>query len=49
MGYAWMTYGLAQICPRIISLLEGGYDLDNLAFCSEAVIRSLFVNNKVEF
>lgn len=39
-----MTYGLMKICPRIVVLLEGGYNLDALANSSEAVIRTLKVD-----
>lgn len=45
-GYAWMTHGLTKICPHIISLLEGGYDLDSLAKCSEGVLRSMFIHGE---
>eukprot|EP00347_Sterkiella_histriomuscorum_P012951 403366593 len=45
-GYAWMTYGLMQICPKIVVLLEGGYNLDALANSSEAVIRTLKIDPK---
>lgn len=45
LGFSWMTYGLMQICPKIISLLEGGYNLKALALSSEAVLETLFVNN----
>ena len=31
LGYSWMTYGLMKICPEIVVLLEGGYNLDALA------------------
>ena len=41
VGYAWMTYGLSKICPKIISVLEGGYCLENLAKCSESVFLAL--------
>jgi histone deacetylase 6 len=43
-GYAWMTYGLMKICPHTISLLEGGYDLESLAKCSEAVLRTMMLH-----
>ncbi len=45
MGFAWMTYGLMKICPKIISLLEGGYNLKALANSSEAVLTTLFAND----
>ena len=44
LGYAWMTHGLTKIQPKIIALLEGGYDLDSLAVSSEAVIEALFIS-----
>ncbi len=49
LGFAWMTYGLMKICPKIISLLEGGYNLKALAVSSEAVVETLFKNDETEF
>ena len=48
MGFAWMTHGLAKICPHLISVLEGGYNLEALAKCSEAVLRTLFIRGDDE-
>jgi hypothetical protein len=36
-----MTYQLKRICPKVVVALEGGYDLDSLARCSESIIRTL--------
>ena len=47
-GYAWMTHGLMKICPKVIALLEGGYDLEALAKSSEAVIEAMFVQGQDE-
>ncbi|CDW73889.1 histone deacetylase family protein [Stylonychia lemnae] len=44
LGYSWMTYGLMKICPDIVVLLEGGYNLDALALSSEAVISTLRID-----
>lgn len=48
IGYAWMTHGLLQICPKVLVFLEGGYNLENLANCSEAVLKSLFIKGEDE-
>lgn len=40
-GYAYMTQRLLEICPKIIAVLEGGYDLKAITKCSEAVVRVL--------
>lgn len=48
VGYAWMTHGLMKLAPNLIVLLEGGYDLDALAYSSEAVLRSLKINGDDE-
>lgn len=44
LGYAWMTHGLVKICPKVISILEGGYDLEALAKSSQAVLEALFID-----
>ena len=49
LGFSWMTYGLMKICGKVISLLEGGYNLNALAVSSEAVLETLFANNDDEF
>ncbi|CDW84780.1 histone deacetylase family protein [Stylonychia lemnae] len=41
IGYSWMTFGLMKICPNIVVVLEGGYNLKALAHCSESVIETL--------
>ena len=46
VGYAWMTHGLVKLCPKIISILEGGYELDSLAKCSMAVLETLFLKGE---
>ena len=43
-----MTHGLMKLAPNLIVLLEGGYDLDALAYSSEAVLRSLKINGDDE-
>jgi histone deacetylase 6 len=44
IGYAWMTHGLVKICPKVITVLEGGYHLENLSKCSEAVLLALHLH-----
>ena len=44
IGYAYMTWGLRNLCQKTAVILEGGYDLDALARSSEAVVRTLLVN-----
>ena len=44
-----MTYGLMKAQGKVISLLEGGYDLKALAVSSEAVLSTLFANDDIEF
>ena len=39
--YAYFTYYLKQLCPKILVALEGGYNLFALAVSSEAVLRGL--------
>ncbi|MCB1538283.1 MAG: histone deacetylase family protein [Rhodospirillales bacterium] len=39
--FAWVTQEIRAICPRIVSLLEGGYDLAALADCARAHIGAL--------
>lgn len=45
-GYAYMTWGLRNLCQKTAVILEGGYDLNALEVSSEAVIRTLLVNPK---
>ena len=44
-GFAYMTYKLKMLCPKLIFALEGGYNLKTLVDCSEAVIRILLGQN----
>jgi acetoin utilization deacetylase AcuC-like enzyme len=41
LGYSYMTHALIKVCPKILVALEGGYNLDSLSRCSEAIIRTL--------
>jgi acetoin utilization deacetylase AcuC-like enzyme len=41
LGYAYMTHQLKKLSNKIIVALEGGYNLDSLSRCSEAIIRTL--------
>ena len=43
-GYAYMTHGLKLLQPKMAVVLEGGYDLNALRRSSEAVIRTLQIN-----
>ena len=43
-GYAYMTWGLRNLCPKTTVVLEGGYDLEALERSSEAVVRTLLIN-----
>lgn len=40
-GYYAMTKLLAERFPRLVVALEGGYNVKNVALCSEAVMRAL--------
>lgn len=40
-GYAYMTQRLMELCPKIVVVLEGGYNVEVIAKCSEAVVRVL--------
>ncbi|KEG09993.1 putative histone deacetylase [Trypanosoma grayi] len=40
-GYSLLTKTLAAVCPRLVVALEGGYNLSNVALCTEAVMRAL--------
>jgi histone deacetylase 6 len=44
LGYSWMTHGLSKICPKILAVLEGGYEMDCLSKCSLAVLETLAFN-----
>lgn len=44
MGYAFMTQTLRQLCPKIVVVLEGGYDLHALSVSSEAVVQTLRIH-----
>ena len=41
LGYAIMTQKLKSVCSKLIVCLEGGYEINNLSRCSEAIIRTL--------
>jgi hypothetical protein len=41
IGYSYMTNALMRVSNKIIIALEGGYNLDSLSRCSEAIIRTL--------
>lgn len=43
-GYAYMTWGLRNLCQKTAVILEGGYDLAALERSSEAVVRTLLIN-----
>ena len=42
--FAFMTYGLLRICPRIVAVLEGGYNLKMLPKCVEAVVKAMMLD-----
>lgn len=44
VGYAYMTWAMRQICPQLVVVLEGGYNLKALEVSSEAVVRTLQIN-----
>ncbi len=44
VGYAYMTWGLRNLCPKTAVILEGGYCLEALECSSEAVVRTLMIN-----
>lgn len=44
VGYAYMTWGLRNLCPKTTAILEGGYCLEALECSSEAVVQTLMVN-----
>jgi acetoin utilization deacetylase AcuC-like enzyme len=41
VGYSYMTNALKSVCNNVIVALEGGYNLNSLSRCSEAIIRTL--------
>jgi histone deacetylase 6 len=43
-GFAYMTQRLREIQPKVVVLLEGGYNLDTLADSSLAVMKTLQLN-----
>ena len=45
IGYAYMTWTLKQLCRKTLVVLEGGYDIKALEVSSEAVVRTLQINN----
>lgn len=44
-GYYLLVKALAAVCPKLVVVLEGGYNLSNVARCSEAVMRALLESN----
>ncbi|RNC30874.1 histone deacetylase, partial [Trypanosoma cruzi] len=40
-GYYLLTKAVSALCPHLVVALEGGYNLSNVARCSEAVMRAL--------
>ncbi|CAD8088787.1 unnamed protein product [Paramecium sonneborni] len=40
-GYQYMTEQLQQICPKVLAVLEGGYNLDVTATCALATLKQL--------
>jgi histone deacetylase 6 len=40
-GYAYMTQRLMELWPKVVVVLEGGYNLESIANWSEAVVRVL--------
>jgi histone deacetylase 6 len=42
-GYAWMTAGLMKMAPKMMVVLEGGYNLEALAKSSYAVVQTLII------
>ncbi|CCD17433.1 unnamed protein product [Trypanosoma congolense IL3000] len=40
-GYYVLLRALAAVCPKLVVALEGGYNLSNVARCTEAVVRGL--------
>ncbi len=49
LGFAWMTHGLHMITPHLLVVLEGGYEVEALGKCSQAVIETLFVRDDAGF
>lgn len=41
IGYSYMTNALRKVCNKVVMALEGGYNLNSLSRCSEAIIRTL--------
>jgi acetoin utilization deacetylase AcuC-like enzyme len=40
--YGWMTTRLLSVCPKIVSMLEGGYDLNAISESSVFHVKALF-------
>lgn len=40
-GYAYMTQRLMELAPKTVAVLEGGYNIEVIAECAEAVVRVL--------
>eukprot|EP00656_Telonema_subtile_P000331 TRINITY_DN10164_c0_g1_i3.p1 TRINITY_DN10164_c0_g1~~TRINITY_DN10164_c0_g1_i3.p1 ORF type:complete len:392 (-),score=87.77 TRINITY_DN10164_c0_g1_i3:22-1197(-) len=41
-GYAHMVRMMVAVCPRVLCVLEGGYNLDSIQVSSTACVRALF-------
>lgn len=46
MIYAYMTHQLMNICPRILVVQEGGYNVDFLGQHASGVVRALIAGPK---
>ena len=44
LGYAYMTQAFRLLCPKVVVMLEGGYDLHALSVSSEGVINMLRIH-----
>ncbi|TMS37732.1 hypothetical protein L596_004607 [Steinernema carpocapsae] len=49
LGYSRMIHLLGSLANgRVIAVLEGGYNIDNIRFCTEAVLSTMVANQAVE-
>lgn len=48
VGFTYMTQQLMKINPKIIAILEGGYNLESISWASEAVLRAILGNQAKE-
>lgn len=39
--FAWIVEQFVNVCPRMVSILEGGYNLDTLATCVKSHLKAL--------